>query len=129
LCLFSPWVDLTDAGFAAYAQTEDPSTDIAFLKASADAYCDTSDRRSISPVFDEIPSDFPKTYVSTGSQDIMLPTLHKLTTSFTMAGADLQMKVWPGMWHVFELYDELPEAKIALRHAASFINDLKGGNA
>lgn len=125
LCLFSPWVDLSNAGLAQCDQMDDPSTTTALLRASADAYCTASERKTASPLFDSFCRDFPKTYVSTGSRDIMLPVLDDLAATFARAGADLQMKIWPGMWHVFEIYDELPEAKTALSKAASFINGLK----
>lgn len=109
-CLFSPWVDLGDAGHRSAESQDDPTISVSHLRFCADAYGAPQD----SPR----PRALPRTFISSGTRDIMLPMLE----SFAGAEGDrVDLRVWPGLWHVFELYDELPEASLALDQAAEFI--------
>ena len=38
------------------------------------------------------------------------------------AGADVTLRIWEGMGHVFEFYPELPEARASLTEIAAFLN-------
>ena len=38
------------------------------------------------------------------------------------AGASIDLRVWDGMWHVFEFYPELPEAQQSLTEITTFLN-------
>lgn len=38
------------------------------------------------------------------------------------SGVDVRCNVWDGLWHVFEFYDEYPEADESLREIAAFLN-------
>ena len=37
------------------------------------------------------------------------------------AGVDVETRVWDGMWHVFEFYDDYPESSESLGEIAAFL--------
>ena len=37
------------------------------------------------------------------------------------AGAPIDLRVWEGMWHVFEYYSNIPEAEASLTEIAAFL--------
>jgi acetyl esterase/lipase len=39
------------------------------------------------------------------------------------AGIDVECRVWDGLWHVFEYYDQYPEAAESLREISAFLNE------
>lgn len=111
LCLFSPWVDLT----AKDAPTNDPSLTLADLQDYAAAFCPKGEQAQASPALLPLPK-LPPTHITSGTRDILLPMIQAFA-----AKHDADLHVWPGLWHVFELYDELPEAAQSLDLAASFL--------
>ncbi len=115
LCLFSPWVDLTPTA-QDRALTTDPTLSPAHLRLYADAYCGAGDRTRVSPAHQDL-SALPPTLITTGTRDILRPQLQGLA-----AHPAVRLRVWPDMWHVFELYAELPEAAQSLQQAAEFIS-------
>lgn len=38
-------------------------------------------------------------------------------------GVDVTLRVWEGMWHVFEFYREVPEARASMAEIANFVAD------
>jgi monoterpene epsilon-lactone hydrolase len=36
------------------------------------------------------------------------------------AEVDVELRVWEGMWHVFEYYQEIPESTQSLKEISSF---------
>ena len=38
------------------------------------------------------------------------------------AGIPVDLRVWDGMWHVFEYYDEIPEARDSLQQISDHLN-------
>ena len=48
--------------------------------------------------------------ITTGSRDLFLDQNKTLATVLESVGADVTLRVRGDLWHVFEFYDELPEA-------------------
>ena len=128
LCLFSPWVDLSAAGIDSGASTSDPMTELGFLRTAARAYCRPEDIEAASPALCNRGLKLPKTYLSTGSVDIMRPSLEAFQAQQTRLGAPIDMKIWPGMWHAFELYDEAAEAAHSMQAAADLVKKALGAS-
>lgn len=124
LCLFSPWLDLT----ATTAQnnqinTLDPTLGPEYLAIASEAYgngLDLSDPQ-ISPFFAKLVSEFPPTYISSGTLDVFFPQIEKFVRSIRLNGAQVDLKIRNGLWHVFEYYNEIPESECSLKDASKFI--------
>ncbi len=53
--------------------------------------------------------------ITTGTRDLFLNPNNTLATIFEGTGVDVTLRVWDDLWHVFEFYDELPEADRSLQ--------------
>ena len=59
--------------------------------------------------------------ITTGTRDLFLDQNLTLATVLETARADVTLRVWDDLWHVFEFYDELPEADRSLRDISAFL--------
>jgi epsilon-lactone hydrolase len=127
LVLLSPWSDLAKTGDTLttlegcdpslhYEMTLEPAA-----KAFAGGRALTSPE--VSPLYADYPKTFPETLITTGTRDLFLSDCARLSTKMRAAGIDCELRVWEGMWHVFEYYTELPEAHASLSEIARFILD------
>lgn len=125
LALLSPWSDLTATGDTiATLKGIDPFLDYeSTLEASARAYAGDRplDDPLISPIYAPLPEGFPKTLITTGTRDLFLSDCARLSTRMRAAGIACELRVWEGMWHVFEYYIDLPEARASLGEIGAFI--------
>lgn len=125
--LLSPWSDLSKTGDTLTTlQGVDPSLDYDLtLEGAAKAYAGARDLKDplVSPLYAEFPAGFPKTLITTGTRDLFLSDCARLSTKMRGAGVDCELRVWEGMWHVFEFYLDLPEARASLTEIAAFIQD------
>lgn len=123
--LLSPWSDLSKTGDTlSTLEGCDPSLHYELtLEGPAKAYAGTRDLKDplVSPLYADFPKDFPKTLITTGTRDLFLSDCARLSTKMRAAGIDSELRVWEGMWHVFEYYLDLPEARASLREIAGFI--------
>ena len=76
----------------------------------------------ISPIFGTFDAEFPPLVVTSGTRDLFLSQSARLARVMREAGAEIDLRVWEGMWHVFEFYPELPEAKASVAELADFLN-------
>ena len=125
LALFSPWSDLTDSGDSIRTlEGIDPDLEFdGYLGRAAAAYAgerDTSDAE-ISPLYAELPENFPATVISTGTRDLLLSDCARLHLALKRAGVPATLNVWEGMWHDFEFYPEIPEGQESLAEMAGFL--------
>ena len=74
----------------------------------------------ISPVFADI-SGFPPLFIQVGSIEILLSVAEKLAQAARQAGVDVRIKVWDGMWHVWQINRRIPEANQAIIEIGEFI--------
>jgi monoterpene epsilon-lactone hydrolase len=77
----------------------------------------------LSPFFGEFGPEFPKTLISSGTRDLLLSYCVRLARVMRDAGIARELRLWEGMWHVFEWYPEIPEAHASLSEFSSFLNE------
>ena len=121
LALLSPWSDLTSEPDSLVTNDgHDPTLTSLYIDYAASAYRGVlaANDPAISPVYGAYSSEFPSTIITTGTRDLLLS--HSLTQARVMedAGIDVTLRVWDGMWHVFEFYPNLPEAALSLGEVA-----------
>jgi len=109
--LLSPWCDLT------LVESQQMKTPFAH------AYAGNRDRHDpyISPLFGSFQNGFPRTMITTGTRDVLFYQCLRLGRSMIAAGVQVDLRVWEGLWHVFECYDELPEAAESLAEISDFL--------
>ena len=74
----------------------------------------------ISPLYAPV-QGFPPTIITTGTRDLLLSDSARLSTKLRAAGVTVDLRVFEGMWHVFEYYPDLPEAELSTRGIAEFL--------
>ena len=125
LAVLSPWCDLSskDDSFH-FNDGRDPTLAGGNMDMAVSAYTNGKNPSdpSISPLYGKFDEDFPPTIITTGTRDLLMSQSVRLARIMRDAGASVDMRIWEGMWHVFEFYDELPEAEKSLTSVSDFIN-------
>lgn len=101
----------------------DPTLNAARIKQIEDAYIGNHDRANpeISPLYGTFDSHFSPSIITTGTRDLLLSSCVRLARVMREAGTSADLRVWEGMWHVFEYYPEIPEADASLTEIAAFL--------
>ena len=123
LALLSPAVDLrTDADLFEPVLDSDPTLTLDRVVDVDALYVAGADQRDpmISPLFGAM-EGLPPTIVTTGTRDLLMPMCLRLDRRMRRAGVDVDTRVWDGLWHVFEYYDEYPEAAESLDEVVAFV--------
>jgi monoterpene epsilon-lactone hydrolase len=123
--LFSPWADLSKTGDS-YETLEGKDPDNHYeinLRASAEAYAAGRDLTDplISPVYGDFTKGFPPVLISCGTRDLFLSNCARTQRAMKRASVNVQLTLWEGMWHWFEIYPELPEGRESIAEAAVFL--------
>lgn len=124
--LWSPWVDLTNAGDSSNTlERADPTLSYdGLLGESAKAFADgldLSDPR-ISPLNADFSKGFSPSLIQAGTKEIFLSTAVRLYQKLESSGQSSKLDIYEGMWHAFQEYP-IPEAEIAIAKSAAFIKD------
>ncbi len=122
--LLSPWCDLSNQGDSISGNDgRDPTLTKHFLDAYTKLYAGKNDPviPDISPLHGVYDAGFPPTFITTGTRDLLMSQCVRLAQLLRRAGVDADLRVWDGLWHVFEFYDEIPEAEQSLREIAGFL--------
>ena len=122
LGLLSPWVDMTCSGdtyrsLAAADPVLGPLDPPAF--AAVYAGSDLVDPAA-SPLFADL-AGLPPSLIQTGSREILLSDSCRLETALRRAGVEVELNVWDGLWHGWQLQYRVPEANQALDDLARFL--------
>ena len=123
LTAISPWADLTLSG-SSYKQNakKDPTLSENLLLSCANAYAPgQKDNPLVSPVFGDL-GLLPPSLIIAGGDEILLDDARMLAKRLSECGSKCRLMVEEGLWHVYVLY-KVPEAKIALKLIAGFINN------
>jgi acetyl esterase/lipase len=116
LGLISPWTDLTGRGdsVVTLAGCDPVFAEPEPLFTFADAYAgDTPlDDPRISPLNANL-TGLPPMLIQAGSREILLSDSTRLAHQAQRAGVDVTLEVWDGMWHVFHMFANVPEAQRA----------------
>lgn len=124
LVLFSPWVDL---GLSGESMTRCVASELILdppsLRQAAAAYLAGQPAQTplASPLFADL-RGLPPLLVQVTDTELLYDDARRLAERASAAGVDLTLKVWPGLWHVWQVFaGKLPESDAALREAAAFI--------
>ncbi len=123
VCL-SPWADLalTGQSHTTKAKAEAILTkDV--LREWALCYTDGSNLTNplVSPLYGDF-HGFPPLLIQAGSEEILLDDSILLAEKARSAGVDVTLKIWDGMWHVWQaLGDLIPENKKTFEEIGQFV--------
>ena len=124
VALLSPWCDLTPEAAARHnPEGVDPTLNPELIQGAARMFGGDHDLASpeISPVFADWPTGLPPCMITTGTRDLLRDQTVRLAELLRSSGARCDLRVHPHMWHVFEFYDEIPEADRSLREIGAFL--------
>lgn len=120
--LLSPWCDLANDGDShRFNDNRDPTLDNAWVNIAASWHANghALDDPGISPLHGAM-AGLPPTIITSGSSDLLLSQCLRLAQRLRAAGVECDLRVWEGMWHVFEFYP-IPEADQSIVEIADFI--------
>lgn len=122
MATLSPVVDQSDIGDSGRAD-RDPLLAAKYVSDVAIAYASGHDLTDpeISPIFGTYGPETPPTIITTGSRDLFLSNCIRQERVMRDANAQVTLRVWEGLGHVFEFYPELPEALASLTEVAEFL--------
>lgn len=123
LVLFSPWVDaVLDSPGAHDVALLDPMLGLDGLVAAGRWWAGDRDPAdpAVSPVRGDL-SGLPPVFSYAGDRDLLTPDVKRLVRGVTLAGGRAELRLYRGAFHVFVGAPWTPEARRALRHAASVI--------
>ncbi|MEM6906562.1 MAG: alpha/beta hydrolase fold domain-containing protein [Pseudomonadota bacterium] len=121
LACMSPAGDLT-GHYAPWEEGCDPLLSTSQGRMVPELYAPGLDRSTpeISPVNLSFGPDWPPTLITTGTRDLLAGMCARLSRAMRVGGAPVELRLWDGMWHVFEAYP-VPEAKASLSEIAAFL--------
>ncbi len=124
LALLSPAVDLS-AQFRPDEAPDDPTLRPGYVPGVNQAYAPGADFDDpmLSPILGHFTSDWPPTMITTGTRDLFLGPCTRLEHAIRTSGGDVALRVWDGLWHVFEYYPQIPEAAQSLEEIATFLKE------
>lgn len=74
----------------------------------------------LSPIFGDT-TNFPSTLLIAGEHEIWRDDSFRMAEKLKSTGSQASVKTWPEMWHVWPMYDSLPEADEAITHISKFL--------
>ena len=122
--LLSPWCDLENQGDShVFNETRDPSLNCEWVDVAASWHAGDTPlgHPGISPLNADL-QGLPPCIITTGSRDLLLSQCLRLAQKLRAAGVDCDLRVWEGLWHVFEFYP-IPEAALSIGEIAEFIRN------
>lgn len=105
LVLLSPWTDLTSSGKSFQTKAEaDPVLNREYIDRMIQDYAGKENLKNpfISPLFGDF-TGFPPTCIQVGDQEILLDDSVRLYKKMIRVNVPVQMEIFPGMWHVFQM--------------------------
>ena len=126
LALLSPWTDLalSNATHITLAKVDPFFANKEPLTKAAQAYAMGQDLSNpfISPQYARF-ADFPPTLIHVGALEALLDDSRVLAQKISADGASAELKVFPGMWHVWQVFGGLfKEADQSLFELGEFLN-------
>ena len=120
--LFSPWCDLANQGDShSFNDARDPTLNNAWVDIAAGWHAGDCalDDPGLSPIHGDM-RGLPPCIITTGSRDLLLSQCLRLSARLHAAGVECDLRVWDGLWHVFEFYP-IAEAQLSIAEIAAFI--------
>jgi monoterpene epsilon-lactone hydrolase len=120
----SPYADLTLSGDSIRSEAEtDPIMHPKCLPTFVELYLGNADPRNplASPIFGDY-HGLPPLLIQAGEYEIIRDDSVRVAAKAQEAGVDVQLEIWPGMFHVFQSHEPLlPEAREAIAHIGEFM--------
>lgn len=124
LLLFSPWTDLALSGDSLRdCAASELVLDIDGLREGARDYLAGQDARTplASPLYADL-RGLPPTLIQVTDTEMLYDDARRLAAAIEAAGGTVSLRVWPQLWHVWQVFvGLLPEADAAVREATGFI--------
>jgi epsilon-lactone hydrolase len=122
--LMSPWTDLAAAGESYVSRADaDPIHQRPMIVALAKSYLgaggDPRDPR-VSPLYADL-AGLPPLLIQVGDRETVLADSTMFADRARAVGVDVELQVWDGMIHVFQMFAELPDAHRAIASIAEFL--------
>jgi len=123
--LLSPFLDVTGSGESVTTRADiDPWFNPEDLPVVARYYCpDEAEWRNplVSPVFANV-AGLPPMLIQVGDHEILLSDSTRLAENLEKSGVDVELEVWPDMWHVFQFFvGKMPESRQAIMKIGEYI--------
>jgi acetyl esterase/lipase len=123
-CLLSPWLDLEGTGETMDTHAHrDPWFKPEDMRFVSSYYCEEEQFRNslVSPVYGDL-SGLPPIYIQVGADEILLSDSTRAAEKIKEAGGEVAIEIWPGMWHVFQMFVCLmPESCAATAKLGTYI--------
>ncbi len=121
---FSPWIDLTLSGETIHSKSAvDPILSAAGLSRYADGYAAGQNLSHpwLSPVYADL-NGMPPLLIQAGTEEILLDDAIRLADIVQKNGTPVELQIWDGLFHVFQLFSFLPETAQALKQTTEFLD-------
>lgn len=122
--VFSPWTDLTFTGASMTDPTiRDPLISSTYLQGCAMQYLGgvSASEPLASPLFGDL-RGLPPLLIQVGTDERLLDDSRQLAERATRASVAVELQIWEGMHHVFQLdVAHLESSRVALEQAARFL--------
>jgi len=122
--VLSPWTDLAATGESMHTRAaQDPWFEPEGVAAAAAYYVgdDSSTNPLISPLYGDL-SALPPLLIHVGDYEILRDDSIRLAEKARAAGVDVTLRVWEGMWHVFQsLAARVPEARRSVDEVGAWV--------
>ncbi len=122
--LLSPFLDMTASGESMTTRAkQDPWFDPAHLEIVVGHYCPGEDLANplLSPVFANV-AGLPQMLIHVGDDEILLSDATRFADKLEAAGIPVELEVFPGMWHVFQLFvGKMPESGAAVDKIGAYV--------
>ena len=77
----------------------------------------------MSPVYANV-AGLPPTFIQVGDDEILLSDSTRFADKMKRAGLDVEIEIWPEMWHVFQLFvGKMPESRRAIRKVGAYLRE------
>ncbi len=122
--LLSPFLDVTASGESMQTRAElDPWFKAESVSIVADHYCEKHQQQDprVSPVFADL-KGLPPLFVQVGDHEILLSDSVRLRDKVAAAGGQIELEIWPEMWHVFQMFvRKMPESQSAIQGIGEYL--------
>jgi len=129
MVLLSPLLDLSAQGDSMLTRVgQDPWFSPDVVLQVARHYRGDADPMNplVSPVFADA-SGLPPTLIQVGNDEILLSDSERFAENMRASGGQVDIDVWPGMWHVWQMFIGLmPESRRAVERLGRFIGESTG---
>lgn len=127
LVLISPWLDVSCSNEEIHTlQKSDKFLLKESFQAAAGRYTTTDNFHNplVSPLYGSF-ADFPPIFIQCGGKELFLADAKALAQKIEAAGGQVQLDIWPEMWHFFQAMDaQAKEAHLAVEKMGQWVQSL-----